>query len=98
MVLLTLTAPQGLEAALLDALLEQDAIASLHSMPARRHGTAPAALSVAERVAGAQRSVRIEALLREDAVTPLLTALGQRFPSAAEVRFRITPVSGHGSL
>lgn len=96
-VLITIVAPPAMEHPLLEALLEQPSVEAFSSSPGRSHGADPQDMTVAERVAGWQREVRVEVLVSQAEHTALLGALGARFNSSA-VRYWVVPVVGHGCL
>ncbi len=95
--LMTLVAPQALEGALLEALLELPFTEAFSSSPGRGHGAHTGQMSVAEQVAGWRREVRIEVLLAEADREAMLAALRERFATAA-VRYWVVPAVAEGSL
>ncbi len=96
--LLTLVLPQALEEEMLDLLHAQSALLQGFSIVHGQGVGAGAPLAtVMEQVQGRARRVLVQAVMRQEDVSPLLAALRQALPSP-EVSYWAVPLALSGSL
>lgn len=95
--LLVLIVSPSVEHAMVDWLLENEAVNGFTSQPINGHGSSPHALTTAEQVAGRQRQVLFQLHLPETAARELVAALRRDFRGSG-MHYWIAPLLEAGHL
>jgi hypothetical protein len=95
--LLTLSVPPPLEEAMIDWLLEHNAVGGFTSMSVHGHGSGFASMSLSEQVMGRQKRVQFAIHGELGALQSLLQQLHHAYP-AAGMHYMLTPVISAGSV
>ncbi len=95
--LLSLAAAPALEDALVDWLMEQQAVSGFTSSPINGHGASVHAMSPLEQVAGSRRRVLFQISLPMQVIDALLEQLCSAF-AGADIHYWYVPVLGEGNL
>ena len=94
---LNLICPPAVEEKLLDALLEIDGSDVFTSVRIHTHGVAHGRLSAQEQVMGRSRSMQIQVLLSEEALSQLLERV-RRELAGTGIRYWASPVAFEGEI